>query len=159
MSAFSAFRCVALPRDAFAPLFDLDDDALRRRGARRIAADAAPGYPCRLTLADAPVGASMLLVPYAHLDADTPYRASGPVFVREHARARSPAVGEVPDMLRTRLISLRAYDADADMRGADVVDGAALAGAIGRGFEDPAVAFMHAHFARPGCYAARIERA
>jgi hypothetical protein len=158
MSAFSAFRCLALPRDAFAPLFGLDDEALRRRGARRMIVDATPGYPCRLTLADAPVGASVLLVPYAHLDADTPYRASGPVFVREHAQPCSPPAGDVPAALRTRLISLRAYGADAGMRNADVVDGAALEHAIARCFEDPAVAFLHAHFARPGCYAARIER-
>lgn len=159
MPAWPSFRCVALPRAAFAPLFGLDDAALRRHGARRLIVDAAPGYPCRLTLADAPVGAPVLLVPHAHLRGDTPYRASGPVFVREHADACSPAVGEVPAALRSRLISLRAYDADACMRGADVVDGATLDAAITQWLEDPAVAWLHAHYARPGCYAARIERA
>jgi type I restriction enzyme, R subunit len=42
---------------------------------------------------------------------------------------------------------------------ADVVDGKEAEAAIERFFANPQVAYIQAHYARPGCYAARIERA
>jgi hypothetical protein len=42
---------------------------------------------------------------------------------------------------------------------ADVVDGRELEGAIGRLFADDSADYLHVHFAKPGCYAARVERA
>jgi hypothetical protein len=43
--------------------------------------------------------------------------------------------------------------------GADVVEGAALESLARTLLANPRAAYVHAHFARPGCYAARIERA
>ena len=40
----------------FEKLFDLDDAALAERGVKRLRVDAPIGYPCRVTLEDAPVG-------------------------------------------------------------------------------------------------------
>ncbi len=45
------------------------------------------------------------------------------------------------------------------MIGADIVEGAEIETLIGKLFADPRVAYLHAHNARPGCYAARIDRA
>ena len=45
------------------------------------------------------------------------------------------------------------------MTDADLFEGADLAAGIERLFADPAVAYLHAHYARRGCYAARIDRA
>jgi hypothetical protein len=45
------------------------------------------------------------------------------------------------------------------MRDADVVDGKELKPLIERFLSNEDVAYLHAHFARRGCYAARIERA
>lgn len=153
------FRVTSLPMAAFAPLFDLDDAALAQRHVRRCIADETPGFPCRVGLADAPVGARLLLLNFEHQPARSPYRASGPIFVREGAREAAPRIGEVPDSLRTRLLSLRAYDGGDLMSDADVVDGRDLEAAVARMFGDAGVAYLHVHYARRGCYAARIDRA
>lgn len=154
-----AFRISALPDDVFRPLFAMDDEALRRLGARRCVADQRPGYPCRVSLEDAAPGETVILAPFTHLDADSPYRATGPVFVREAARRAVPAVGEVPALLRLRPLSLRAYDDSWSMVAAEVVDGRGLERGVAALFADDRVRFLHVHFARPGCYACRIDRA
>ena len=154
-----SFQVSALPMDEFAPLFALDDAELEARGGRRYLADSIPGFPCRVSLEDAALGESLVLIPFTHQPADSPYRASGPIFVREDARQASPRPGEVPELLRLRLLSVRAYDSNSLMLDADVVDGKALEPAIERLFSDPRIAYLHVHFARPGCYACRVDRA
>lgn len=153
------FRCVALRADAFAPLFELDDAQLRARGVRRMTVDAHPGYPCRTSLQDAEVGESVLLLSYEHHPADTPYRACGPIFVRERVPTRPSPVGEIPATIRRRLLSVRAYDAAGMMLGADVVEGRAVDAIIQIRFGDARVAYLHLHNAAHGCYACRVERA
>jgi len=153
------FRAVGLSLSQFAPLFALDDAALAQRGMRRMTADSKPGFPCRVTLEDAEPGETLILLPFAHQPADTPYRASGPIFVREKAHRVFDAVDQVPPVLRTRLLSLRAYDAEGFMREADVVDGAEVEDAIARLFADEAVSYLHVHNAKRGCFACRVERA
>jgi hypothetical protein len=44
------------------------------------------------------------------------------------------------------------------MIAAEVVDGREIEGGISRLFADGTGAYIHAHFAAPGCYAARIDR-
>ncbi len=65
----------------------------------------------------------------------------------------------MPEVLRSRTLSLRAFDAAGMMLDADLVEGRALEGAAERLLADPAVAYLHAHFAKPGCFACRIDRA
>ncbi|HEY5205724.1 MAG TPA: DUF1203 domain-containing protein, partial [Roseiarcus sp.] len=67
------------------------------------------------------------------------------------------ARNEIPDVLRIRPISLRAFDALGDMVDADLTEGD-LEPAIERLFANPEAAYIHAHYARRGCYAARIDR-
>ena len=148
-----------LPLPPFQTLFQLDDAALHTHGAMRVVADAQPGYPCRITLQDAAPGETLLLLPWAHLDVATPYRASGPIFVREGARARGVFRNSVPEQQRSRLLSVRAYDADGWMRDAEVDEGVRLEAVIARFFADPLVAFLQVHNARRGCYACRVDRA
>ena len=62
-------------------------------------------------------------------------------------------------MLRLRLLSVRAYDADGLMVDADVVDGRELESVINRLFNEARVDYLHIHFARPGCFACRVHRA
>ena len=57
------------------------------------------------------------------------------------------------------MLAVRAFDHDAMMVGWELVDGNELEGVIERLFANPRAAYLHAHFAAPGCYAARIERA
>ena len=153
------FQISALPYAPFADLFDLDDAALKARGALRATATHKPGFPCRVSLTDAEPGEEIILVNYEHQDADSPYRSRHAVWVRRNAEEARPAVGETPAQLRTRILSLRAFDADGMIVTADLVEGAALESMIDAMLADPADAYIHAHFAKPGCYAALIDRA
>ena len=152
------FRIRGLPAEPFAGLFGLADAELAQRFALRRTADAAHGYPCRISLTDAQVGDEVILVNYEHLAVATPYRSRHAIYVRA-GEVRFDAVDAVPDMLRRRLLSLRGFDADGMMTSADVVEGRELETAITRQLTDPRTAYLHAHIARPGCYAAHIERA
>ena len=155
----SLFQIPALAAEQFQPLFLMSDDALAEIGAKRCAADAKPGYPCRVSLEDADIGEELLLLPFTHHASDSPYRASGPVFVRRGAAQARPAVHEVPDSVRRHLLSVRAYDANGDLVSAEVTDGAALETVIEAFFADSQVAYLHLHNARPGCYSCRVDRA
>lgn len=42
---------------------------------------------------------------------------------------------------------------------ADLAEGPEAERTIERMLADPGVAYLHAHYARPGCFAARIDRA
>lgn len=151
------FRFQGLPSERFAPLMALSDAALAGQGIRRVVADEKPGFPCRVSLADAEPGERLLLLNFEHQPGDTPYRASGPIFVREAVVAAFKGT-EVPEQLRCRLLSLRAYDAEGMMVDADVTEGTAIETLLERLFADPAVDYVHVHFARRGCFAARVDR-
>lgn len=153
-----SFRFVALPREAFVHLFAQSDAMLARAAIRRLYVDVHPGYPCRVSLQDAEVGETVLLLSYPHHDAASPYRGAGPLFVRENAMTAFPAADEVPAMFLHRLLSVRAYDANGMMRDADVVEGGVLAGMIRRFFADPHIDYLHIHHARQGCFACRVVR-
>lgn len=153
------FRLVALPAEAFDPLRSLDDAGLRARGVLRLRADEKPGFPCRVSLVDAEVGEEVWLLPFAHHDVGSPYRSSGPIFVRVDAVTARPGVNQVPAMIRIRLLSIRAYDAEAMLIAAEIAEGRTLEEHIERAFADPRVAYLHLHNARPGCFNCRVERA
>lgn len=142
----------------FVPLYGLSDAALRGHGALRMTVDASPGFPCRVSLEDPAVGETVLLLNYEHLPVDTPYRARHAIFVREGETQAAHYADRVPQLLSIRLLSLRAFDAAGMMRDADVIEGSDLVPAIERLFADPAIAYLHAHNAKPGCFAARIDR-
>lgn len=153
------FRITGLPAETFRPLFGLSDEALAARGAvRRIADDKKPGYPCRVSLTDSKPGDHLLLVNYEHHAVASPYRMRFAVYVRE-GEERYDAVDAVPEQLRKRTLALRAFDANAMMVGHQLVEGTALETAVDMLFGDPRAAYLHAHYAAPGCYAARIDRA
>jgi hypothetical protein len=121
--------------------------------------DEKPGFPCRVSLVDAEVGEVVVLLSFTHHDVPTPYRASGPVFVREGAKTATPVPGEIPLMFHHRLLSVRAYDAAAMLVGAKVVKGQELEDAIRRFFAEDGVSYLHIHNAQPGCYNCRVVRA
>jgi hypothetical protein len=150
------FRISGLPAEPFQHLFALSDAELRRQGAvRRIAEDS--GYPCRISLTDAGKGDEVILVNYEHQDAATPYRSCHAIYVRK-GEQRYQSTGEIPEQLRKRLLSVRAFDAEGMMVTADVADGQALEPLIDKLFADKTVQYLHLHYARPGCYAARVDR-
>ena len=152
------FRLHGLDPAPFAPLFALDDASLARRGMRRVVADSDMGYPCRVGLEDARMGEELLLLHWQHVPDDTPYRASGPIFVRRQSRRRVLPPGEVPGYVSRRLISLRAYDATWTMLDARVCAGAGVADELALMFRGAAVACVHLHNARRGCYSCAAYR-
>lgn len=153
-----SFRIAGLDPAPFAPLFSLSDAELAARGVERVVVEEKPGAPCRISLDDAEIGESVLLLSYEHQSAATPYRQQGPIFVRQ-IHARCEVAGEVPPAMARRLLSLRGFDEHGAMREAEVVDGGLAAAMIARFFDNAAIAYIHAHYARRGCFAARIDRA
>lgn len=147
-----------LPVQPFQSLFGLDAAELHAHGVVRMTVDSNPGFPCRISLEDARVGESVLLLPWQHLDVDTPYRGGGPIFVRETVRERAQFRNVVPEQQRSRLLSVRAFDAEGWMLDADVTEGALLEASIARFFGNASVAYLHVHNARRGCYACRVDR-
>jgi hypothetical protein len=143
----------------FERLFDLDDAELTCRGMKRMRVDAPVGFPCRVTLEDAPLGEEVLLLPFAHQDGRSPYRASGPIFVRRGFTQAQRIVGSLPPYLTRRLLSVRAYD-DADMMvAAEVLEGAEAEPLFRQWLARPDVSYLHVHFAKRGCFGCRVERA
>jgi hypothetical protein len=152
------FQLRGLQPAQFEDFFGLDDEALAARGMRWMQADKPVGFPCRISLEDAPVGEPVLLLPFVHQDGSSPYRASGPIFVRRGLKRAARIVNELPSYLTLRPLSIRAYDASDDMVEADIVDGAVARPLIEQYLAREDVSYLHVHFARRGCFACRVDR-
>ena len=152
-----SFRITGLPVEPFAPLFDLSDEQLAVRGAVRRIADR-DGYPCRVSLTDAQEGDELLLLNYEHHAVASPYRMRFAIYVRRGEETYD-AVDQVPEQLRRRTLAVRSFDRDGMMCERELVEGRDLEMAIDRLFADPKAAYLHVHYAAPGCYAARVDRA
>jgi hypothetical protein len=142
----------------FRHLYGLPEHELAARRIVRFVADERPGFPDRVELRDAEPGQSLLLLNYVHQPADTPYRASHAIFIREGAERAFDAIDEVPEVFQTRPISLRGFDRNHQMIDADLADGAGIEPVIERLLSNQDIVYLHAHYAKRGCYAARIER-
>jgi hypothetical protein len=154
-----SFQVSGLPLAPFTRFFGLSDAELGEHHIVRHTADHTPGFPCRVSMRDAEVGETLLLLNYEHLDVATPYQSSYAIYVRENAEEARIAVNEVPEVLRRRLLSLRAFDKQGMLLDADVVDGREVETLIERMLADRNVEYIHVHNAKPGCFAARIDRA
>lgn len=152
------FQFSALPAGWFAELFSKTDRELDALGARRMIVDVKPGFPCRVSLVDAEPGEEVVLLPFTHHDVPSPYRASGPVFVRKNAETVYPAVNEIPQILQHRQLSLRGYDREGMMVGASVAEGRDLRGALSLLFENQQVEYIQVHNAKPGCFNCTVRR-
>lgn len=153
-----SFRILGLSPEPFRPLFALSDEALRRQGACRVVADD-PRMPCRVSMAHAEVGEALLLLNFEHQPANTPYRSTHAIYVRRDAQHAFDAVDSVPEVLATRLLSIRAFDAQHMMIDAEVCAGAVAGDTFARLLGDPQASYLHVHNAGRGCYAAQVERA
>lgn len=152
------FRIQGLPAEHFTHLFSMSDEELARHLAVRRVADDRPFFPCRVSLTNAQEGQEIVLVNYEYHQVDSPYRASYAIYVRagEH---RFDEQNQVPDQLRKATLSLRAFDKRGMLVDCALTDGAELEPLIERLLAKQRTAYIHAHFAQAGCYAAHIERA
>jgi len=153
------FQISALPVEPFAPLFGRSDSELADAGVVRMRVTEHPAAPCRVSLLDAAIGETVLLLHYEHQPARSPYRASHAIFVREGAERALLEPNAIPDVLRRRLISARAFDDAGMMTDADVADGHELEALIRRLLGRNDTDYVQLHYAKRGCYAARVERA
>jgi len=153
-----SFHIAGLSVKPFAVYFGLSNAALAELGVLRCVADKRPGFPCRVSLSDADVGESVLLLGYEHLSVATPYRSMHAIYVREFATEATMEPGQAPEVLRSRLLSLRAFSENGMMVAAEVIPGGDIEAAIAQLFANNEAAYLHVHNAKRGCYAARVDR-
>ena len=154
-----SFRIIGLDPAPFRHLYGLSDAELAGYGVKRYVVDTKPGFPDRIEMREGEPGETFLLLNHVCQPAATPYRATHAIFVREGAADTYDKVGEVPEVMRGRLLSLRAYDAAGMMLDADVIEGAGIKPVIERLFGNRNVSYIHVHNAKRGCYSGRIDRA
>lgn len=153
----TSFLISGLDPAPYRALFDLSGEALEARGAKRVVVESKPSAPCRITLEDAGAGEPVILLSYEHQPEQTPYRQQGPIFVRQAYR-QAMFHNAIPPALAIRPLSLRGFDGQHMMTAAELAQEGCAREAIVKMFADPTVAYIHAHYARRGCYAALITR-
>ncbi len=137
------------------PAGEVDTDAPT---ARHKTADGP--LPCRRCLRNAEVGDELTLAAYDPFIVRSPYAGDGPVFVHaDGCEPFEPAPGAVSEQVDGHVLSVRAYDGDAMMTEAAVLKGEQFRDRATALLDDPDVAFLHVHFAGPGCFAFRVDRA
>lgn len=153
------FILKSLNNQEFSNFFEMTDVELDKISAKRTIVDKFPGFPCRVSLQDAELNEEVILLPYQHHKTNSPYQASGPIFVRKIAKTANLEINEIPKMFNHRLLSLRGYDKNGLMKDADVIEGKNLKEKINQIFENENIDYIHIHNARPGCYNCLVERA
>ena len=155
-----SFRVSGISAEVLDEFRQLSDDELQQRNVFRYIADQKPGYPCRVSLVDAEIGESVLLLNFGHLMSSSPYRSVGPIFVRQSAHETYDRVDEIPEVLRApgRLLSVRAYGPNDMLARASVIGTAEIDQSIQEFFANRQVAYLHVHYAGPGCFACRVDR-
>ena len=153
------FQIGGLDEEHFRYLFGQDAEELSKYGVERMTVESQPGYPCRVSLKDVEIGETVLLMNYEHLSLASPYRSSHAIFVHEGSTRTIVDKNQIPELLRSRLLSVRAFDQSAMMVDADVVDGHELEPVIERMLSLRPVSFLHLHNAARGCFLARLDRA
>ncbi len=153
------FRITGLSPEPFQHLFGLSDSELIAQNVRRYTVDDTSNFPCRVEMRHAKPGETVLLLNHFCQTANTPYKASHAIFVREGAKKVYDKVGEIPDVMRIRLLSLRGFSASGMILDADVVEGKDIEPVIERLFANMDIAYIHVHNAKRGCYSGRIDRA
>lgn len=152
------YRIAGLSPAEFLPLFALSDAELAERHAVRVTASRHPGYPCRVTLEDAPAGEELILLHHVSHEVATPYRSAYAIYVSRSDRA--PEYRDaVPPVMQARSLGLRAFDDQGMLRGARLAAPGEADAGIRDLFGDPEIAYIHAHNAAHGCFVARVDRA
>lgn len=152
-----AYRCVALSAT----------DARRYRVARvddfgypiqRI--DAQGTHPCRHCLREASGEKGMLLLSHRASQPKSVYGHPTAIFLCAHDCARFEEPDTVPEIVRNRHVSLRAFTADGMMlySANELAEGADHEAAIRRIFDREEVAFINAHTAKAGCLLCHVAR-
>ena len=152
------YRITGLSPDPFVALIGADDATLAEHGAERVTAAAKPGYPCRITLDDADPGETLILLNHVSHDVATPYRSAYAIFVREAAVETASFEDAVPPVFENRPMAFRAFDKAGMLRNAALALPGEADAKIRALFDQPEIAYLHAHNAAHGCFSATVER-
>ena len=152
------YRITGLDSAEFAEMFTLDDAALASRRAERVTATGKPGFPCRVSLEDAEQGEELILLHRVSHDVATPYRSAYAIYVRAGV-ARGDYIDTLPPVMKARPMALRGFDATGRLRCATLAVNGDTDDAIRAMFRRDEIAYIHAHNAAYGCFAARVDRA
>ncbi len=158
METSVTYRICGLDPHQFAPLRSLNDDELAKRRSIRVRADSDRGFPCRISLEDARAGESLILTHHVSHDVATPYRTAYAVYVRENATRSAEFIDCLPPVFEGRPLSLRGFDADGMLKAARLAEIDSTEAEILTLLGDDRIAYIDAHNAVYGCFAARIER-
>ncbi len=83
----------------------MDNLELEKIGATKMIVDEFPGFPCRVSLQALNFGEEVILLSYKHHKTNSPYQASGSIFVRKVAKTAILDINEIPKMFNHRLLS------------------------------------------------------
>jgi Protein of unknown function (DUF1203) len=155
----TAFRCIPMPSETAARwrATGLDD-----RGNPLIRRTVAPNTlaPCRHCLRDALSGEEVLLGSYNLPGPTGVYWTPSPIWLHVKPCERYAAENHIAEIVRPRLVSVRAYDAEQmclyDLGHAG--DGESVDTALTTALDDPRTSFVNIHTAKPGCLLCRVER-
>ena len=153
------YKITGLEPSQFAHLVGLSDEELARHNAVRVTADKDRGFPCRVTLEDAHAGDSLILLHHTSHDVTTPYRSAYAIYIRENADAPALYEDRTPPVFESRPLGLRGFGADGNLKNALLALPGEADVKIRELLADPAIAYIDAHNAAHGCFAARVERA
>jgi hypothetical protein len=151
------YAIAGLAPDPFRELFTLSDADLAARNALRLTATTHPGYPCRISLEDAAVGETVILIHHVSHDAPTPYRSAYAICVRDVAEAPVHR-DSLPPVMQKRAMGLRGFDDGEMLRDARLAGPGEADAAIRALFDNSAIAYIHAHNAAHGCFLAQVDR-
>lgn len=152
------YRIRGIDPAPYQKLFGMSEPDLAEAGAVRVVARCKPGFPCRVSLTDAEIGEEMILLNHVSHDVETPYRSSYAIYVREQAGEAAEYIDELPPVFANRPLGLRAFNSAGMLANAALAMPGNAEVSIAALLADDEIAYIDAHNAAQGCFAARIER-
>jgi len=144
--------------NTYKPLFELTSEELAEKNIVKMVVDTNPGFPCRVSLEDAEIGEEVLLLSLEYHKTTSPYRATGPVFIRKNAIKADLAVNEIPKMLFQRQQTLRVYDSNGMMIAAKSPSAKETRKEIEALLMNSKASYIQIHNTNPGCYNCVVNR-
>lgn len=142
----------------FAHLAGLSDEELAAHNAIRVTATADRGFPCRISLEDAREGETLILLHHTSHGVATPYRSAYAIYIRENAREAPSFEDRTPPVFEGRPLGLRGFGMDGILKNALLALPGEADARIRELLANPDIAYIDAHNAAHGCFAARVER-
>ena len=103
------------------------------------------------------MGESLILLHHTSHDVNTPYRSAFAIYVREGVEP-AEYLDAIPPVFEGRPLGLRAFDSEGMLRDARLAIPGEAEAKIIELFANPEIAYIDAHNAAHGCFAARVER-